>query len=260
MAFGSELRLTFSEQFVGPAHFLDARNHRIHQTHFPVGARPQDSAKLGFEDVHPLQAKTNGAPPQKGIQFLRQVHGGHDFVAPHIEGAYDHRCWSEVCGYASIGFELRFLRGQFFRIKVEKLRAEESHADGSGFEHVFDVTRHFYVCGKLYMFSVNGFTFSLTQGHEISLHLTFLAFEFGVFFKGGLAGVEDGESVVAVQQQAVAGAHGKAEVVQGDHRRDVERARHDGGVRSAAAHVGREAQDGVAIELRGIAGGKIVGD
>ena len=91
-------------------------------------------------------------------------------------------------------------------------------------------------------------------------YLFFSGFEFVVVTKCFLRRVTDEKSVVAIDQNFIAGLELFRNVVQPDDGRNVERARHDGGVRCAAAQIGRHAQDAFAIHRRGVGRREIMRD
>src|SRR2546423_6244065 len=70
--------------------------------------------------------------------------------------------------------------------------------------------------------------------------------------------IENEQAVVAVEQDFAAALELLAGVVQSDDGGNVQRARHDRGVRSAAPQIGREAKNILAVPCRPVLGGGVL--
>ncbi len=96
---------------------------------------------------------------------------------------------------------------------------------------------------------------------ELLLDLGLLDLELAIFPERLVAGIEDEQAVVAVEEDVVAALDDLAEMSCRPTTAGMfMRPGHDGGVRGAAADVGGEAEDELAIELGGVRRGEIVGD
>ena len=81
-----------------------------------------------------------------------------------------------------------------------------------------------------------------------------------IFKEGLIGGTGDDQSVVSIEQDVLAALELSAGVTQADHRGDLHRAGHDGGVRGLAADVRGEAEHQFSVQQRGGRGREIVAD
>ena len=83
---------------------------------------------------------------------------------------------------------------------------------------------------------------SLAQVDQTRLHALLAAREFLVLTQGLLGWVEHEQPMITVEKHLHARHQARADVMQADDGGDVQRPRHDGGVRRAAARVRGEAE------------------
>ncbi len=71
LALGAQLGAALLEHDIRAAHFVDARDHRVHHADIADGAGAEDGAELRLEDIGPLEAEPDGAPAEEGIESPR---------------------------------------------------------------------------------------------------------------------------------------------------------------------------------------------
>ena len=93
---------------------------------------------------------------------------------------------------------------------------------------------------------------------QLGLDILLLLFQLPVLEQRLVSRVNHHHAIEAIEQNVIARSHAVAGVFQADHRRDTQRAGHDGCVRGFSADIRGEALHQIAIELGGLGGGKIV--
>ena len=259
-ALGAQLGAAFLEDHIGAAQLLDAGDHGIHEFDVAGGAGAEDGAELGLEDIDALEAETDGAPAEEGVELLGHVEGAHELVAAQVEGADDDAVRHGALGDGAIGLVLLLLTGEVGFVEVEEFRAIQADALGAVLLDGVHVAGEFDVRAEDDVAAVERGGGGLAEVGELLLDGGLADLQFAVFPQGLVAGVDDDDAVVAVEQHMVAGAELVADVVEADDGGDVQRPRHDGGVGGLAADVGAEAEDEGAVELRGVARVEVVGE
>ena len=80
----------------------------------------------------------------------------------------------------------------------------------------------------------------------------FFNFEFSVFPEGLFVGVDDEESIIAVEKDGIAIGELGSGVVKADDGGDIKRSCHDRGVGCFATDIGGESEHEISVELCGI--------
>src|SRR5438128_2757092 len=251
----------FVQDRFGVAQFLQTGNHREHDLHVADRTRAQDGAQLSFEDVDVLQTKTNGAPTEEWIQLVADIDGADSkFVAAKVERANDERVWLHPFGHSSISLVLFLFARQGVAIHEKKLSPIKSNAFGTVFGDGLDVTRQLDVGRKNNVTAVTRGRWDLTKLSQLFRDLIFSNLDLAVVRKCFRRWIDNQHTGVTIEQHVLAGLEFLGRVVQTDDRRNVERTRDDRSVRSAAAQIGRDAKDELAVHRRRVGRCQIVRD
>ena len=112
------------------AHLVHGNDHRVHDRQVPVGAGPQDGAKLRFEDLRPGKADADGPKAHGRIVLLAQVEIGHLLVGSDVQRADDDLLSSHGLRYRLVGLKLLVLGGVVALFQIKELAPEQSDAAG----------------------------------------------------------------------------------------------------------------------------------
>ena len=136
---GAQFLLAFLDQRVGLGQLVEAGNHGIHHLDVALDRRAQNRAQLVPKNLPFLETKPDGAPAQKGIEFLRHRQVREELVAAQVQRADDDRVGLQSRRHLAIHLILFLLGRQDLAIEVEIFRPEKAHALGSASPHVLGV-------------------------------------------------------------------------------------------------------------------------
>ncbi len=253
-----EAALGFLEVMQRLVEFVRRGQHRDQDAHLAVVRCLQDCAQLAVKHLRLGQAQPDRAQSQRRIG--RDAFGGVDmFVGTKIESAYGDRSAVHFLHDAPIGLELLVFARRVAPVQVEKFRAEQAHTVRTVVPRVGNVIGQFDVGVQFDGSPVGCGCFGFLEPPELeSLEFPLLLAQL-VFGKHRLVGIDDDHAIAAVDDQDFIFADQRARVVQRHHRRNVQAAGDDCGVRRGAAQIGDEACELVAFELDDVRRGQVVG-
>ncbi len=258
--FVAQLLAALLKDPVGAPQLIHPGDHRVHHAHVSDGAGSQNGAQLGLEDIDPLQTKPNGAPSQERIELLGKIERAHELIASQIERANDDAVRAHFLRNLAIGTILILLVWKLGAVEIEKLGPVKADPFRAAQLHLVDILRQLDVRRKDDVPSIEGGRFGFTQLGELLLDLGLFGFELAVFPKRLITRINNDQSVVTVEQDMIAGDQLVADIMQTHDRRNIQRPRHDGGMRGLAADIGGKPHHQRAVELRGVRGGQIMRD
>ena len=210
----------------------------------------RSAAQLRAEHRQVAQGQANAPQPQAGVALVfRPGHVGH-LVGAQVEGADDHRLLAHRLDHAGIGLKMDFFGRLGFGAEIEELGAIQTHAVGPAIDAMIDLVGELDVAQEFDADAVAGFGRQIAQRLELGrLNAAFL-------FLAAIAGqrlfvrLEDYQPLVAVDdRQFAAGDFGEERPGAHDGG-DFQGLGHDRRMAAGTAHLGDEAADEAAVEIR----------
>ncbi len=239
--------------------FVDRRDHRQQDADWAMHPGPQDGGELGLEDFRPLQGQADGPQAERRIEALGQPQGGDRLLATGIQGADGQGVSVEALHQIGEYGILLVLVGQVVAVHVDELAAQQADPGGPRGQHAGDLDGELDIGLQADLGAVQGDRRYLAE----PLQLAALAQELGAALAVGDQGVgprvEDHLALGAVEDDGNPGLGPDQDAGHADHRRQAERAGHDGGMAGGAAQHRGEAGDIGRIEQRGVGRAQLLG-
>ena len=257
-----EFLLRFFQNCIGARQLVHAADHRIHHAHPSKRAGPEDGPQLLLEQLRVLQAEADRPEAQKRIGLVVGQPGNalQRFVAAQVERANDHGVGRKGRDDRPVARKLLVFAGQSRGIQVEILRAKESNSLRLRVPHRAVLLHLFQVRQQDDVHAVQRFRRQAAGGLKARLEALLLGLNPAIAEQRLLGGIDDHHPFITVDQHPVAAADPRREIPDSDHRRNLQRARHDDGMARLAADVGNDGQGRAAVDPGGIGRRDVVGD
>ncbi len=236
------------DDFLGLHDLLRLADHGVHHLDVVLGAHPQNRAQLGLENGRVGQAIADPAKPEKRVHLGRRAGFAVELVPAQVQGADDDRVRGHGLGHFAVGRELLVLAREILAVQVEELRAEQADPFRVDLFQRRHVVGELDVAGHHHPMAVGRFRRQVAQGRQPFLDRVTFRFELAVDKQCLAGGFDDQRAAVAVEDRLLAVVDVLADIVQADHRRQVQRPRHDRRVRGVTAHVGGKPDHVFAVE------------
>ncbi len=196
---------------------------------------------------------------QRGVGRIAFLLPLGDLVLAQVDGADHHRVALHRFGHLAVGLELFVLGGQVVLVAQEQeLGAEQADAAGALGERLRGVGGQLDIGQQLDLLAVARHRLGVADVLQCALAGLPVALAGAVFHQHLLVGVDDDHAVDAIDDDQLVLADQRLGMAQRQHRRQVEAARQDGGVRGGAADVGDEGVVFGVLEQHHVGGRQVV--